>query len=74
MNVIIFISIGVTLLLSNALLKRRSIESFDAFLILQCLQIIALYPRISGNWPPLMKTLLDSLSSLVSNTMLISFI
>jgi hypothetical protein len=53
------------LFLLNGISSRRNLNTMDLHAILYSVQIVALYPRLSQTWPPVVKSCLDSLSVFV---------
>jgi hypothetical protein len=65
-SVIIAILLLCAMFLMSSISRQSNLNSMDLQIILYSLQIIALYPRLSKTWPPVVKSLLDSASVSVS--------
>jgi hypothetical protein len=55
---VLFILLAISLVAD----RSRSAKRIDLMVMISSLQFLALYPRISNNWPPRIKSLLDALS------------
>jgi predicted outer membrane repeat protein len=62
---IIFLLIVLCWLVFSRIWKRNNLNTLDVSPIILALQFLALYPRLSNNWPPMIAWMMNGLSLMV---------